>query len=206
MKHFISLIFFFIFSLLGCVKNNSPKNIQDSSSPDTTLKIPNKIVDKSILHYFNEKSCWTLNDQPYSGLAVSYYQDSTLMERIRILNGKQESQAMYWHPNGNLRMIAHYNKGKLHGEKKVWSSKGVLLSHLKYQIGKPHGEQKTWYPTGEIHKILNLNQGKEEGLQQAFRKNGALYANFEAKDGRLFGLKKATLCYGLEDESIKYEN
>lgn len=48
--------------------------------------------------------------------------------------------------------------------------------------------------------------GMEEGIQQTFRKNGALYANYEAKEGRIFGLKKAALCYGLEDQSIQYEN
>jgi antitoxin component YwqK of YwqJK toxin-antitoxin module len=72
-------------------------------------------------------------------------------------------------------------------------------------LGKAHGEQKQWYPTGELYKKLNMNMGKEEGIQQAFRKNGDLYANYEAKEGRIFGLKKAALCYGLEDENIKYE-
>ena len=45
--------------------------------------------------------------------------------------------------------------------------------------------------------------GKEEGIQQAFRKNGDLYANYEAKNGRIFGLKKASLCFGLENQKIK---
>ena len=30
-------------------------------------------------------------------------------------------------------------------------------------------------------------------------------ANYEAKEGRTFGLKKASLCFGLEDENIQYE-
>ncbi len=206
MKHILFCISLLSLSLIACVKNKAPKIIHHSSSPDITIEIPDTIVDKLVLWYNNKKSLWTLNEEPYSGYAVSYHQDSTLREKIGLLNGKKETLASLWYPKGNLRQIANYHKGKLHGEKKVWSSDAVLLSHLNYQSGKPHGEQKTWYPTGELHKKLNLNKGIEEGIQQAYRKNGALYANYEAKEGRIFGLKKASLCFGLEDESINYEN
>lgn len=206
MKHIIFCVFLLSLSLIGCVKNQAPKVVHDNDSSDITMEIPDTIVDKSILHYNNKKSLWTLNDRPYSGYAVSYHQDSTLREKMGVLNGKIETLAKLWYPTGNLKQIANYRKGKLHGEKKVWSSDAVLLSHLNYQSGKPHGEQKTWYPTGELHKKLNLCKGKEEGIQRAYRKNGALYANYEAKEGRIFGLKKTSLCFGLEDENIKYEN
>lgn len=192
--------------MIACIKSKAPKINHDSGSSDITIEIPDTIVDKATLWYNNKKSLWTLNEVPYSGYAESYYQDSTLRERIVILNGRKETLTNLWYPNGNLKQIANYHNGKLHGEKKVWSADTVLLSHLNYQSGKPHGEQKTWYPTGELHKRLNINMGKEEGIQQAFRKNGALYANYEARAGRIFGLKKASLCFGLEDESINYEN
>lgn len=205
MKHIFFVIFLESLSLMACVKNKVPEIPYVSDLSDITIIIPDMIVNKSLLHYNSNKSLWTYNNQPYSGFAVSYHQDSTLMEKIGLLNGKAESLSKLWYPTGNLKQIANYHNGKLHGEKKVWSSDSILLSHLNYQSGKPHGEQKTWYPTGELHKKLNLNEGKEEGIQQAYRKNGALYANYEAKAGRMFGLKKAMLCYGLEDENIDYE-
>jgi len=127
---------------------------------------------------------------------------------IGILGGKKQNQATEWYPDGNYKQVANYHLGKLHGEKKLWSTEAaghILIAHLNYKAGKPHGEQKKWFPTGELFKKLHLNMGKEEGMQQAFRKNGALYANYEAKAGRIYGLKKASLCFGLEDESIQYE-
>lgn len=205
MKYLIAYISLLSVLLLSCTKNKESKITYIKNSIDTTIKIPNIIIEKSLLKS-NNQALWILNEQPYSGYAVSYHQDSTLKEKIGILNGKKQNQAKYWYADGNLKQIANYDRGKLHGEKKVWSSEAVLLSHLNYQSGKPHGEQKTWYPTGELHKKLNLNSGREEGIQQAFRKNGTLYANYEAKAGRIFGLKKASLCYGLENENIKYEN
>ena len=80
----------------------------------------------------------------------------------------------------------------------------ILISHLNFRLGKAHGVQKKWYTTGEIFKVLHFNMGIEEGIQQAFRKNGDLFANYEAREGRIFGLKRAALCFGLEDEEVKY--
>lgn len=197
----VSLLSVFLISCLGDRETKTnPSNI--------LLKIPDITVEKSLLDYNNKISLWTLNDQPFSGNAVSYYQDSILKEKISILDGKKENQTKHWFPNGYLKQVSNYHTGKLHGEKKVWSSdiNRVLISHLNYKLGKAHGEQKQWYDTGELHKKLNLYQGHEKGIQQAFRKNGNVYANYEVKEGRIFGLKKASLCFNLENESIKNKN
>jgi antitoxin component YwqK of YwqJK toxin-antitoxin module len=168
------------------------------------LIVPEIMVEKSTLTYDHKISLWLLNELPFSGYAVSYYPDNSLKEKIGIVNGKKQSEAIQWYADGHYRNISSYHEGKLHGDKKVWSqdSAHVLLTHYTFQNGRAHGEQKKWYPTGELFKVLHLNMGKEEGIQQAYRKNGALYANYEAREGRVFGLKKAGLCYGLEDEQI----
>lgn len=208
MKHHFLIVLSLSLFVMSCTKN-SDSGISSVTNPaDTTLAIPDTTVDLAVLHYDNTSSLWTLNEQLFSGYAVSLYPDSTLKEKMGILNGRKQNQATRWYPNGQLKQIANYHKGKLHGEKKMWASdtSHVLLSYLNYQSGKPHGEQRKWYPTGELHKKLNLNMGKEEGMQQAFRKNGDVYANYEAKEGRIFGLRKASLCFGLEDENIQSSN
>ncbi|MEM6321600.1 MAG: membrane-binding protein, partial [Bacteroidota bacterium] len=174
---------------------------------ETSVEIPDITVNKSLVDYKNQISLWTLNDQPYSGYMVSYYPDGRLKEKTGILNGRKQNQSTQWFPDGHLKQVANYHRGKLHGEKKRWTSNAnhALVAEFNYINGKAHGEQTQWYVTGELYKKLNLNMGKEEGLQRAFRKNGALYANYEARNGRIFGLKKAALCYGLEDENVKYE-
>ncbi len=208
MKHVIFWMFLSSFSLIACVKNKTPKIDHNNDFSELSLEIPSIVVDKSSLWYNKDKSLWLQNDQPFSGYAVSYYQDSILKEKTGVLNGVKQNQAKYWYPDGHLKQVANYHQGKLHGEKKLWSSdtSHVLTTHLKYNTGKAHGEQKQWYTTGERYKVLSMNMGKEEGIQRAYRKNGELYANYEAKEGRIFGLKKAALCYGLEEENIKYQN
>ena len=204
-----NLLAIFILSifLTACAeKTRIPTKISHTPDQvDTLLEVPNNLVDKSALSYNNKTSLWTLNDQLYSGYAVSFYRDSVLKEKIGIINGRKQNQAIQWYPDGHYKQLANYHKGKLHGEKKSWSSDSshVLITHLNYHLGKVHGVQKIWYPTGEIFKKLNLNMGREEGMQQAFRKNGDLFANYEAREGRIFGLKKTALCYGLEDEKVQ---
>lgn len=205
MKCVTPIVFMLSVLIIGCAENREVEK-STSNVPEAVEKIPDRTVNISLLHYTNKTSLWSLNDEHYSGFMVSYYQDSTLKEKIGILKGKKQNQAIRWYPDGKLKQVANYHQGKLHGEKKMWSAdtSHTLIAHLNYYLGKAHGEQKQWYSSGELYKKLNLNLGREEGIQQAFRKNGELYANYEAKSGRIFGLRKASLCYGIEDENIKY--
>ncbi|WP_299246430.1 toxin-antitoxin system YwqK family antitoxin [uncultured Aquimarina sp.] len=205
MKKIFWTFLFVCVLLISCSEQKEKPLINDTANP--FLEIPETIVEKSALHYDRKTSVWTLNGQPYSGFAVSYYPDTNLKEKFGILHGKKQNKFMQWYPDGHLKNSTSYHKGKLQGEKKIWASDSahILIAQFNYHKGKPHGEQKKWYPTGELFKKLNMNEGKEEGIQQAFRKNGALYANYEARNGRIFGLKKAALCYSLKDEKVRYK-
>lgn len=207
MKYIFLIVLLSTVSITSCAEKKKTKVLHIPNTTDTLLEIPNTTVDKSVLQFNNKKSRWTLNNQSYSGYVLSFYPDSTLKEKFGILNGRKQNRAIQWYADGHHKHVTNYQKGKLHGEKKTWSpdSLHTLLSHLNYVSGKAHGEQKIWYPTGELFKKLNLDMGKEEGLQQAFRKNGALFANYEARKGRIFGLKKAALCFGIEDEKVRYK-
>ena len=174
----------------------------------THLQIPSDTVQLSTLEYDRLTSEYSLDGKLYSGYAVQRYPNNSLNKQISFINGKKQKESLVWFPDGQLQYLSNYHNGKLHGEKKTWKSSPdhILISHLNYRQGKPHGQQKLWYTTGELYKVINLDMGKELGMQKAYRKNGDLYANYEAKEGRTFGLRKASLCFGLEDENIKYEN
>lgn len=207
MRHSIILLLF-LSTLLGCKDRNdeSRTDIEVMDDYSKTLAIPDIIKEKTLLTYNTKNSIWSLENQVFSGYAVSYYPDSSLQEKFGILDGKKQNEYSIWYPDGNLKIQSEYHQGKLNGSKQTWSpdSTHILVSHLNYKGGKLHGVQKKWYPTGELFKVLNLENGREEGMQKAYRKNGVLYANYEAREGRVFGLKKAALCYGLDDEKIQY--
>ena len=210
-KLFFSL-FLLPFLFLSCTgKENKKVPQQDFTKvlPSIpSVEIPNKSVDLSELTFDNKTSIWTLGKEHYSGYALSEYENGNLKEKFGFKDGRKQNECIHYFPDGHYKRYANYHKGKLHGEKKKWSpgANHILRSHLNYFLGKGHGIQKSWYATGELYKVVNLNMGKEEGIQQAFRKNGALYANYESKNGRIFGLKKSALCFGLEDEEVKYND
>lgn len=203
----IILILICAVSLGYCTYNVEPKTYEPTKSVSIILDIPDTTVDKSELVYDRNNSLWKLNDQIFSGYAVSYYQDKELKERFGILDGKKQNQEIHWFPDGHYKRVSNYHKGKLHGAKKSWDHDEPhrLMSQLSYVTGKLHGSQTKWYPSGKVFKKMNYTMGTEEGIQQAFRENGDLYANYEAKDGRIFGLKKTALCFGIEDEQIQYQ-
>ena len=196
-----------IFLIASCVNQEKKEIAIPLISKIHPLAVPTITIDKSKLDYDNRISMWQLEGKAFSGYAVSYFKDSTLMQKFGILDGKKQNESLDWYPDGHLKQSVNYHKGKIHGEKKVWASESdhILISHLNYHLGKAHGEQKKWYPTGELFKKLNFSMGKEEGIQQAFRKNGALFANYETRAGKIYGLKKSMLCFGLEDENVQHE-
>lgn len=195
-----------ILQLVNCAKPIKKEVEKPLVEVIKSLEVPADTIDKSKLHYNRMTSIWTLDGKPFSGYAVNYFPDSTLRQKIGIVDGKKQHETTDYYPDGHIKFSVNYHQGKLHGEKKSWSAgpSPILLTHLNYHLGKAHGIQKKWYSTGEIFKILHLNLGKEEGLQQAFRKNGDLYANYEARAGRIFGLKRASLCFELDNENIQY--
>ncbi len=197
----------FIFLTISCAQPEKKETTSSLIKEVPSLVVPTNTIDKSKLNFDKSISVWTLEGKAFSGYAVSYFQDSTMMEKFGILDGKKQNEAKDWFPDGHLQHFKNYHKGKLHGEKKTWSSESnhVLIAHLNYHLGKAHGAQKKWYSSGELFKKLNLSLGKEEGIQQAFRKNGTLYANYEARNGKIYGLNRAALCFGLEDEKIANE-
>ncbi len=192
--------------LVSCSEKEKPPGSSIPNPEIAKVEIPDITIHDSLLVYNNKVSQWTLDGQLYSGHAERYYKGDVLKEKFSLMNGKKQNQSIEWYADGLLKSEANYHNGKLHGEKKLWSpdTSHVLVSQLNYHLGKLHGEQLLWYTSGELYKKLNLNMGREEGMQQAFRKNGDLYANYEALEGRIFGLKKASLCYGLEEEKVNY--
>lgn len=208
MRKYFYLFALPIFTGIACAEEHGKDNSSEIVLSEKSKVVPGNQINRSRLTYDRFESMWLLGDDPYSGFAITTYEDGMIKEKLGILDGKKQNESRTYFPDGSTKSISNYENGKLHGEKKSWlqDSIRVLVSHLNYHRGKLHGKQLKWYPTGEIFKVLNLEMGKEKGMQKAYRKNGNLYANYEAKKGRIFGLKKAALCFELEDEKIQYEN
>ena len=198
---YLALLNLLVLGFLSC-GNQEQKEI----AVETVIPILDKEVvkDKLTLHA-NEGLVYHLAE-PFSGYSTAYYSNGKMAEKIGYWKGKKQGVYQKWYPDGTLSFEAHYQKGRKDGISKTWWKTGALRSESIHQMGVTHGNQKQWYKSGQLFKSIHIVNGKEEGLQQAWRENGKIYNNYEAKNGRIFGLKRASLCYGLEEEVVQYSD
>ncbi|WP_323787984.1 toxin-antitoxin system YwqK family antitoxin [Psychroserpens sp.] len=169
-----------------------------------TSTINTNIVNKSALELKSNLGLMYYQNQPFNGTSVTHYNGIVKAESIQYSHGKRHGLYQKWFPNGALSFEAHYVNGLQEGKAKSWWKNGNLRSEANYKGGIVNGIQKQWYKSGAKFKEMSIVNGQEEGLQKAWRENGKIYNNYEAKNGRIFGLKRASLCYELEDEKVKY--
>lgn len=162
-------------------------------------------VSADSLHLDPAEGLVYFNGKPFTGTSQSFYPNGQMASSIEYRQGKKHGLYRKWYEDGLLSFESEYLDGKQHGTARTWWRNGILRSESNFQNGVPNGVQKQWYSSGALFKKINLVNGKEQGLQQAWRRNGKLYINYEARNGRIFGLKRATLCYQLDDESLKLD-
>ncbi len=189
-KQHIILLFFVSLCACGPLVEGVSQAAQEINKTELSLRA------NEGLFYYKEK--------PFSGTALTYLANGTLVESERFVNGKRHGLLKKWYPDGTQSYQAHYQDGLLHGAGNSWWPNGQMRTASNYVDGVTHGKQKQWYRSGVIFKEINLMQGKEQGLQKAWRENGKIYNNYEAKNGRIFGLKRSKLCFELSEEEVQY--
>ncbi|MEL7003325.1 MAG: hypothetical protein AAFN93_11405, partial [Bacteroidota bacterium] len=91
---------------ISCSEKRTTLVPSPANSVAISLDIPDTSVSKDELFYDTKKSRWTLNDQLYSGYAVSFYQDSTLREKFGILKGRKQNRAIHFYPDGRYKVLS----------------------------------------------------------------------------------------------------
>lgn len=125
-------------------------------------------------------------------------EDSSLLQRGRILNGKKdgiwetwsmaggrESTEAFsagirngafstWHPNGNTFEFGSYSNGRRHGEWCVWDDNGIPIGRLKYVDGTAmDGTYLEWHHVGvKLKAVGNLRDGKRVGTWTFYDREG----------------------------------
>ena len=115
--------------------------------PDSLKRIP------SLKQMVVKNEIWNLNDIPYSGTYIDYYNSGKIQNKGTLLNGKLNGELTVYFKNGNKKFISNYKDGILHG---VWSDyypNGVLLSSRKYADGKMI-EYEHYFVNGQIQSEI----------------------------------------------------
>ncbi|MEM9454677.1 MAG: toxin-antitoxin system YwqK family antitoxin [Myxococcota bacterium] len=162
------------------------------------------VIDKSALVLAPLEGRWYHDGAPFEGRAEVRADDGQVLESLDFVQGKKHGEAVFYHPNGQVRRRATYAMNRLEGQAHAWSPTGAMIEESNYKNGVRHGVQRMWHSNGQLAKERRLVNGQEEGMQRAWTRNGKIYVNYEYKNGRRFGLKRSNLCLGVEDGVVQY--
>lgn len=143
----------------------------------------------------------TLDGEPFTGVAVMYYDEEVaqLAQRVEYRDGRRHGMRHRWFANGVLASKSRYDSGRRDGAGMTYWDNGSPRTSTTFSNGRAHGVSTQWYREGMKFKERTLVDGRERGLQRAWRRNGKLYANYEAVDGRNYGLHQTDLCIEVEE-------
>lgn len=190
MRHLVTILFFVSLCACGSLVEEPLQAALEINKSELTLR-----ANEGLFYY---------KESPFTGTALSFMSDGSLVESEGFINGKRNGLLKKWYADGTQSYQATYKNGKLHGTGNTWWPNGQMRTASNYVEGVTHGRQLQWYKSGVLFKEINLVQGKEQGLQKAWRENGKIYNNYEAKNGRIFGLRRSKLCFELSEEEVQY--
>ena len=113
-----------------------------------------------------------LNDQPLSGLLVSY-NDAGLRIESNFKDGKKQGIQRGYHKNGILSSEMNFKEGKKDGLSKGYDMDGNLIYEETFKDGKSEGFLKNYYKTGQLRLDTNT-KGNKRISQRIYSKEGDL--------------------------------
>ena len=127
--------------LWGCA---SQKKIVDADN----------VIEREGIYYVEGES------DPFSGEAVTYYDNGQLKSRVGFLNGKEHGKAILWYKNGQKESEMAFHNGKPHGKIVSWYGTGQKHTEGEYKYGEPIGINTYWYENGQkMQEIPSQSSG-----------------------------------------------
>lgn len=102
-------------------------------------------------------------------------------------SGKREGQALYFYPEGKIKVETFYSKGRLHGPWTFYSRSGRILAQSLFIEGRQEGKCVYFYQNGALYYLGNYLNGTQEGVQEYYYPDGSLKTSLEYSQGKLNG-------------------
>jgi hypothetical protein len=116
--------------------------------PDSLKRIP------SLKQMVSKQGVWYLDNQPYTGRYIDYYNNGRLQNEGTLLNGKIDGQLNVYYKTGVLKSSNHYKEGRRHGIWKDYYQNGALLRIYEFADGKGKGPGKRYFINGQLMQEL----------------------------------------------------
>jgi len=112
--------------------------------PDSLKRIP------SLKQMVVKNEIWNLNDTPYSGIYIDYYNSGKIQNKGTLFNGKLNGELAVYFKNGNKKSVSNYKDGILYGIWNDYYPNGVLMNSRKYAAGKIIEHGTKYFVNGQI--------------------------------------------------------
>ena len=98
---------------------------------------------------------------PPDGLVREFFEDGSVKEELRFVDGVKEGSRKIWYANGQISKSGFMKEDRWHGEYKEWYSTGVPKVSGQYLEGKQDGEWKFYDKEGNALPDLFFKNGVE---------------------------------------------
>ena len=120
--------------------------------------------------------------------ALGYHANGNLKFKYFLVNNELNGCGNFWDPDGRLLLEEHYVDGRVQGKRKEWYSNGSPKSEELYKEGVRSGISKLWYPEGPLKFQGEYLNGRRHGLFLDYCPGGQLLERKNYESGLINGV------------------
>lgn len=117
------------------------------------------------------------------GLYQRFHEKGYLLEEAHYRNDTLDGERKFFHPNGKVERIEHFQNGVYAGKFQQFYENGQLQLEQEYVDGALEGLSTAWYPSGVMKEKVTLRENEENGPFTEWYENGKLKAVGSYIDG-----------------------
>ena len=170
-------VLFLALLLSSCVSQQN----DEETIPSADELLADKTVRIEDLHIESrgENTIAYLNNQPFTGVAYTFFPNGSQQTKQTYLNGKKEGEWSIWYESGTPQIEGFLKDGKLHGIYREYYANGNLRYEYEYDLDRKTGIWKGWYEDGTQYTIKEFQNDTLDGKVLVFGKNGELNEEYE---------------------------
>ena len=92
---------------------------------------------------------WYLDNAPYNGRYIDYYNSGRKQNEGTLVNGKSNGELVVYFKTGTVKSISDYRNGVLHGIRKEYYKNGMLMQKTGFTEGRSNGLYEQYFINGQ---------------------------------------------------------
>lgn len=145
--------------------------------PDSIKRIPSREQMVSIIGF------WYLNDKPYSGRYIDYYNNGQIRSEGTLLDGALNGGETDYFRNGVKKSVINYKKGIRNGTCNDYYKNGQLMEARQYKDGKLEKAIATYFVNGNVKDEIRLKKATLYDTSLSWHSNGKIRKMAVTKTG-----------------------